>query len=353
VRPRGAWLYAREETPAQRALRAPLTLASGLYGAGARLHRAAYRRGWLRARRLSCTVVSVGNLTAGGSGKTPLAAWLAHGLRQRGYKVALASRGYGGRGRARVQVVSDGHRVQAAVSEAGDEPLLLAAHAPGVPVLVGADRSVVGLRAISLFGADVLVLDDGFQHHRLSRDVDVVVMDGRLGFGNGRLLPRGPLREPLAALAHAHAVGVVDGPLPAADARRLEVVAPEARRFRARRRPVGVRPLRGGAPEPVETLRGVDVGIVAGIARPDSLRATLTEAGARVVAERAFPDHHRYTARDLEGLTAATPVWVTTEKDAVKILPAWVGDADVRVLVIDLAVEEGGAFLDWVEGRLR
>jgi len=353
VRLRGAWLYARQETRAQRLWRAPLAVASWLYGAGARLHRLAYRRGWRSPRRLSCTVVSVGNLAVGGSGKTPMAAWLARGLRQRGYKVALASRGYGRRGRARVRVVSDGRRVGADVAEAGDEPLLLAAHAPGVPVLVGADRSVVGLRAIALFGTDVLVLDDGFQHHRLARDLDLVVVDGRLGFGNRRLLPRGPLREPLAALGHADAVGVVDGPLPPEDARLLELFAPGARRSCARRRPARLRPLRGGAGEPVEALRGRDVGVLAGIARPGSLRATLTEAGARVVAERSFPDHHRYAPRDLEGLAAATPLWVTTEKDAVKILPAWVGSADVRVLEIELEVEEGGSFLDWVEARLR
>ncbi len=347
-----SWFEAGDESPGRRAALLPLDLAALAYGAGARLHRAAYVRGWRQPTRLSCRVVAVGNLVVGGSGKTPLAAWLALQLRQRGTRVVLASRGYGRRGGEAVEVVSDGRFVLSTAERAGDEPMLLAAHAPGVPVLVGRDRAVVGLRAISAFGCQVLVLDDGFQHHRLARDVDLLAFDGS-GLGNRRLLPRGPLREPLSALARADAIGVVDGPLPAEDGELLARLAPGARRFTARRTPASVRHLAGGAGQDPGCLHGKEVGLLAGIARPASLRRSLEALGARVVAERAFPDHHAYRARDLRGLSDEAPLWVTTEKDAVKILPEWTGDADVRVLAIRLSVDDPRGLLDWLEERLR
>ena len=130
------------------------------------------------ATRLPCRVISVGNLGVGGTGKTPTAAWLAAGLQRRGYRVVLASRGYARKGREPILTVSDGRFLHATVEQAGDEPFVLAAHAPGVPVLVGSDRALVGQRALSAHGAEILVLDDGFQHHRLERDLDVIVCDG-------------------------------------------------------------------------------------------------------------------------------------------------------------------------------
>ncbi len=336
-----------------RAALLPLDAAALAYGAGASLHRAVYQRGWRPPRRLACRVISVGNVTVGGSGKTPTAAWVAAGLRVRGHKVALASRGYGRRSREPVVVVSDGMRVHATTATAGDEPLLLAAQAPGVPVLVGRDRAVVGLRAIAAFGAEVLVLDDGFQHHRLARDVDLVVVDGGFGLGNGRVLPRGPLREPVRALRLADAIGIVDGPLAAGDAERIDGLAPGAFRFTARRRPRSVRSLGGGPESPPGSLAGLEVGVLAGIARPDGLRRTIESLGARVVAQRTFPDHHDYRQMDVRDLHRHTKVWVTTEKDALKIVASWVGAADVRVLAIELAVEDPGRVLDFVESRLR
>jgi tetraacyldisaccharide 4'-kinase len=347
------WLEAREQPRWQQLVLFPLLAVSWVYGAVAALHRAATGRGWLRRRRLAGHVVSVGNLVVGGTAKTPVAAWLARGLSARGRKVALASRGYGRSGQERVSVVSDGRFVHGRAEQAGDEPMLLAAAAAGVPVLVGRDRGVVGLRALSAFGADVLVLDDGFQHHRLSRDVDLVLFDGALGFGNRQLLPRGPLREPMRALGHADAIVVIDGPLPEADEDQLRRFAPSARRFAARRRAGGLRPLVGGAASPPESLRGLAVGLLAGLARPSSLRRSVEFLGARVVAERLFPDHHGYRRRDLQGLADDADLWVTTEKDAVKIVPSWVGGADVRVLTLVIDVEQPEAFLDWVESRLR
>jgi tetraacyldisaccharide 4'-kinase len=146
---------------------------------------------------------------------------------------------------------------------------------------------------------------------------------------------------------------VVDGPLSEADEACLERHAPGARRFVARRRPIGLRALQGGRLEPPASLSGARVGLLAAIARPDSLRRTLADLGAEVVAERVFRDHHRFSARDLAGLAGQAELWVTTEKDAVKLLPAWAGGARVVVLVIELEVEEPEALLDWIEARLR
>jgi tetraacyldisaccharide 4'-kinase len=319
------------------------------------LHRNLYERRWLRSRRLDCRVVSVGNLVVGGTGKTPIAAWIAARLRERGHRVVLASRGYGRARQEPVTVVSDGRSLCVDPARAGDEPLLMAARAPGVPVLVGPDRGMVGLRAVSLFGAEVLVLDDGFQHHRLARDVEIVSFDGAFGLGNRHLLPRGPLREHPAALSRSHALWVVDPPLSDADAALVALRAPGARRFRARRRPASLRPLGGPAVAGLDclgTLRGMKVGLLASIAHPESFQRTLDSLGAEVVARRSFRDHHRYRAADLRGLTRRAAVWITTEKDAVKIAPSWLGALDLRVLRIELEVEEPEAFLDWLEAQL-
>ncbi|MBW2269349.1 MAG: tetraacyldisaccharide 4'-kinase [Deltaproteobacteria bacterium] len=350
---RAAWLESDAEGASGRVLRALLAPLGVGYAIGARLHRGAYRRGRRRAERLPCRVVSVGSLAAGGAGKTPAAAWLAAGLRRRGHRVALLSRGYGRREGEGVAIVSDGRFVRASLAQAGDEPLVLAAHAAGVPVLVGRDRVRAGRRALATFGSELVVLDDGFQHLRLQRDIDLVLVDGTAGFGNRRCLPAGPLREPLAALALADAVGIVDGPLADDDEVALAAAAPDAWRFAARRRPATLRPLGGGPAAAAEQLRGREVGLLCGVAEPASVRRTLAELGARVVAERRFRDHHVYAPGDVGGLAQAAPLWVTTEKDAVKLPASWVVPADVRVLAIEFAPDEPAALLDWIEAKLR
>ena len=357
-----SWLAARdpsEEGALARALLLPLDAAAVGYALGARLHRALYAGGWMHPRRLPCRVVSVGSLLVGGSGKTPLAAWVAGRLRARGHRVVLATRGYGRTRRDAVHALTDGLRVRGDLVGMGDEPWVLAAHAAGVPVLVGRDRGLVGLRAVSAFGADVLVLDDGFQHHRLARDVDIVAFDAGFGFGNGRVLPRGPLREPPSALARAHAVAVVDGSLSESDQQRLDEHGVNPFAIRARRQPSRLRPIAGPpgggrrTGEPATALAGLRVGLLAGIGRPDAFRRTLLGMGATVIAERTFRDHHRYRPRDLRGLHEEADVWVTTEKDAMKILPGWARGIDLRVLAIELVVEAEAEVLDWLESRLR
>jgi len=344
-------LWQTDESVVRRLLLAPLLLAEAPYAAGAWLHRRVYESGLRGSVRLDARVVSIGNLAVGGSAKTPVAAFIARAFRDRGRRVALLARGVGASRAREVNVVSDGERVLLGPAEAGDEPSLLAASAPGVPVLSGVNRVALGLRALSLFGAEVLVLDDGFQHHRLARDLDLVCLDARLGLGNGHVLPRGPLREPVSALSRAHALiwtrATPDDP-PPPGAERLPKHVPQ---FRVGVRKLGLRPLAGGEREPIESLRGARVGMLAAIARPDRLARELASYGAEVVTRREFRDHHLYRPRDLAGLDP-TLRWITTAKDAVKLPPAWDEGRVVFVLEEEVDPASGAALAEFVAARV-
>jgi tetraacyldisaccharide 4'-kinase len=251
------------------------------------------------------------------------------------------------------------------VALAGDESFVLAAHAPGVPVLVGRDRRIVGHHAVSAFDAEILVLDDGFQHHRLARDLDIVCIDGELGLHSFDLLPAGPLREPVSALRDADWLCVVDGDRDdtAAGERdpRLTALADEfgLTLIRGRRCAIELVRLDGSERRPIESLAGQSVGWLSGLARPGSFRRTLEGLGAKLVAERRFPDHHAYSSEDLRDLDPGVDFWLTTEKDAIKILPEWLADRDLWVLRIELEIEDESSIFDALEadlirkGRLR
>lgn len=345
------YLWSTDESRLERLLRSPLLIAEGLYRLGVRAHRSAYERGLLARRALPARVISVGNLAVGGSGKTPVVAWLAQELRDRGRKLAVLSRGVrGGRG-DRVNVVSDGERVLLGPAEVGDEPVWIARRVPGVPVLAGRNRVALGLRALSLFGTELLLLDDGFQHHRLVRDVDFVCVDGRLGLGNGHVLPRGPLREPAAGLSRADALLVTrappeDTPLPGA----ARLPAAPAR-FRLEFGLQGVRDHATGELASPDALRGVRCGLVSAIARPDRLRRDVEQLGVEVTDERRYPDHHLYARADIARLDPAL-TWITTAKDAVKIPSAWLGDRRLFVIEEQVGGSDRTALLDWLGGRL-
>ncbi len=335
------------------ALRA-LAPAAWAFGAGTLLRSFLYERGVLRGRRLPIRVVSVGKLAAAEAGESLTAAWIASALHRRGHRVALAgcAKDRPRRLRDAALVVSDGSHLKSRAEIVGAAAMILAARAPGVPVLVGGNRFRVGLRAASAFGADILVLDDGFQEHSLLRDVDVVALDGQFGFGNARLLPRGPLREPVKGLRRADAVVVIDGPLEEGCAKRLDRAGAGIRRFSARRKPIALRPLRGGASESPAMLDGAAVGLISGRARPTALRHSVEQLGARVVTERNFRDHRRYGPRDMQYLYRNAPLWIVTETDALRINPDWIGRADVRALSVRLEIEQEAALLDWLEASL-
>ena len=309
-------------------------LLGSAYGGLAALRVAAYRRGLLPRARLSGPVLSVGNLSVGGSGKTPVVTRVAEILREEGLPVAVLSRGYRGSFSGAALVVSDGESVQATAAVAGDEPVMLARALPGVVVAVGRRRDVVGRAVEARFGPRVHVLDDGFQHLRLHRDLDLLCLDP--WDLEDRPLPAGRLRESPEAESRADLVLLTriedrsNATLLALEDR----LGPE-RTFRVRRRPLGFTTLDGAvvaAPERPFLL--------AGIARPERFEADVGECGA-VAGSSFFPDHHPFRPDELRAVfdsarAAGADALVTTAKDAVR-LPA--ADLDLPVLVFRITAE--------------
>jgi tetraacyldisaccharide 4'-kinase len=335
----------------------PLSLCAVLYGAGAAWRAAAYRRGLLRAEALPVPVISVGNLAVGGTGKTPLCIALARALEERGRRVGVLTRGYKGSHEGRgALLVSDGTRVLADAATAGDEAVLLARSLPGAPVAAGSRRAEAGRLLLAGDGfeaPDLLLLDDGFQHLALARDADVVLVDARAPLCNGRVLPRGPLRERPAALGRADVVvarGSEGDPVPDLSAHTAAPVLP------GRTRVTGVLDAEGA---PAGDLAGRSVLGVAGIARPERFAATLAELGVRLAGFEPRPDHAPYGPADAGKLSArardlGAEAVATTAKDAVKLAPLWPeGGPPLRVVAVTLEVGEGGEGGDaWADGLL-
>jgi len=294
--------------------------------------------------------VAVGNLTVGGTGKTPLVELLCRALEARGRQTVILSLGYGRRESEPVAAVSDRTRLLLDPREAGDEPYLLARRLSGIPVVVGRDRFRAGAWAVARFRPDVLVLDDGFQQRRLRKDVEVVCLDARAPWGSGQLLPRGSLREPRTALARAdlivltHVGRVPDLPRIRAEVRRWVPSQPVAlAAFEAE----GVEEQGSGAVRPVDALRGTPLLAFAGIASPGSFAATLDDAGVAPRALVEFPDHHPYKARDLgeiesQARAVGARALLTTEKDLVRLpLGARLSVWALRVRLTLSEVDEG------------
>ena len=279
---------------------------SWIYAAVVRVRSAAYAARWLSSQRVGKPVVVVGNLTVGGTGKTPLVAWLAQRLTQLGLRVGIVSRGYG-------RAFDEPHLVEPDSSwrEVGDEPLLLRRRT-GCLTMVGRER-VATAQALVAHGVDVIVADDGLQHLQLARDCEIVVVDGLRGFGNGRLLPAGPLREPRSRLLRAD-ITVINGRPQHGSLRKQGATGTSALTMEM----AGGNACRvdSAAPErPLESFRGQRVHAVAGIGNPARFFRDLREKGIDIV-EHPFADHYPFAARDLD-FGDALPV-LMTEKDAVK-----------------------------------
>ncbi len=285
-----------------------------------------YDRQVLKSRALPCPVVSIGNLTVGGTGKTPAVEHAVRALVELGARPAVVSRGYGRRSKD-VQVVADGRRVLLDARAAGDEACLLARRLAGVPVLVGANRYEAGRLAVSRFHATAIVLDDGFQHRSVAKDLEIVLVRATNPWGNGCLFPAGPLREPVDALARADLIVVSGGPDADAIERVTTVarsVAPGVPVIAADHEPVECREARAGTREPAASLGGKRLLAFAGIAWPEGFRRTLDGLGVALAGLEAFPDHFWYGAEDLERLAARAAAagaegLVTTEKDWVRL----------------------------------
>jgi tetraacyldisaccharide 4'-kinase len=331
-----------------------VNVASSLYSAVAAWRRAWYRRDPSRRRRLARPVVSVGNLRVGGSGKTPVVAHLARLLLECGEHPAVLTRGYG---RRRVQdgvtVVSDRHQVLAGLAAAGDEPLMLARMVPGAAVLVGADRYLSGCLAERRFGATVHVLDDGFQHVALERDVDLLlVAEDDL---QDQPLPVGRLREGLGAAAVADAALVNAGYDAAAE--RIGRAFGLSTVFRVTR-VIGAPSRLAGDRDSVVVPSASRVFLVTGIARPDRFVADISSTGWEIVGVMEFRDHHAFNQRDIARITAearaaSAALVLTTEKDAVRLMVCDLGDLPIASVPLNVGIEPADAFLEWLLGRIR
>lgn len=289
------------------------------------IRRQAYRRGWRPVRRLPCRVISVGNLTLGGTGKTPLVEMIVTLLRERGHRVGVLSRGYGRRGGPSPLVASDGVHPPLSPEVAGDEPVLLAHHLPGVPILVGKDRYAAGMLAVERFGVDVVVLDDGFQHLPLDRDLNIVLLDAARPLGTGRLFPRGELREPPAALARADVIvftGWDPGLSRSPATLQLSQLPPPV--FYSWQEPSDLCVLQDGRILPLASLNHRRVVAFCGIGTPMRFRRMLDGLGAVVVAFCAVSDHYPYTRADFQALIRlaeahGAEAMLTTEKDGIRL----------------------------------
>jgi len=339
---------------ARRAVGPILIPLSALYGKGMWLRARLYRTARLTVHRLPCPVISVGNLTMGGTGKTPTVIFLARFLRDAGRRPAVISRGYRGHAGGRSNVVSDGHKLLMGCREAGDEPVLLAKSLAGTPVLTGRNRVDPGREAVERFGSDVILLDDGFQHLSLAREMDIVLIDSRSGLGNGRVLPAGPLREPPDALARADAVLLTKwdghgGPCPGESV--VGLWNPTAPVFHARYRARALVDAAGNQTS-VQALKGTKVSVVAGLADPDYFLSTLCSLGAQVVEARLFADHYPYPERiitRIRGMARKADCIITTEKDMIKLAGRVAG---LLALVVEQEVIEHDAFQHLVWERI-
>ncbi|QDV80185.1 tetraacyldisaccharide 4'-kinase [Botrimarina mediterranea] len=328
------------------ALRGLLSLAEGPYRVGVWWRNRRYDAKPELTQRVGVPVVSVGNLTLGGSGKTPMVKWVSRQLRAEGVRVGLVSRGYGS---------TDGGP--------NDEALELEQSLPDVPHVQNRDRVAAAQLAIEELASQVIVMDDGFQHRRLGRNLDIVLLDATEPFGFGHVFPRGALREPVGSLKRADVICLTRSDLVSASDReavraRAVKTAPDALWCESVTRPTGLIGVGDAVEtEPVERLRGARVAAFCGIGNPLAFRKLLVNLGAEVAAFTEFADHHAYTRSDIERIehetSASNAEWIVcTHKDLVKVGVATIGDLPLRALAIDAEVTVGAEELKQLLARV-
>ena len=375
----------------QRILATPLRFLliplSWLYAASVQLRNILYTYGIFKARKLPCRVISVGNIVVGGTGKTPAIIAIAKHLQREGMRVAILLRGYKRHVREKVTIVSDGEKVCASLVESGDEAYMLAKHLRSVPIIVGKRRYSAGQVALERFQVDVLLLDDGFQHRQLARDVDILTIPTTHPFGSPeQLLPAGTLREPLTALRRADLILLTHADIPNISVHIKKLVkplAPSTPVLTSTHQPTHLYPLvvsnqrnssqqeKAGLSEnlfaenrppitnnyDIKEIEGKRVLAVCGIGNPDAFVATLTQCSVAGVELLAFPDHHVYTETDKQQIETAfqetaVDLIVTTQKDEQKLagfVDNW--KLPIVVLAVGLVITEGDeAFNDVLLG---
>ena len=349
-----------------------LYIFSLIYGLLVNIKLAGYKYGVFKRDHLDCFVISLGNVTVGGTGKTPTAQRLARDIRDMGYRVVILNRGYRAKWHGDVGIVSDGRRLHMDAAEAGDEAYMLAKHLPQVPVLIGAERAKTGRYAMEHFGAEVAILDDGYQHWQLERDLDILLVDAVNVFGNGYILPRGTLREPVSHISRADVclmTKVDQAAEGSCDYIRKTVhhYNPKAQIFESIHQPRCFIPLSdwyvniAGEGIDVSLMKGKRIMAVSAIGNPASFEQTLSDIGAVIVESLRYPDHHDYTMSEMADVfqqaeNVGVEAIVITEKDAVKI-PADVAREKWSIPVYVICVEvtfqqEAETFKDMLRKRL-
>lgn len=333
-----------------------------LYSAAVMLRLTAYRKGLLKARSLPSFVVSVGNITAGGTGKTPFVAMLSEWAAHRGLRTAILSRGYKRKSNLKSLVVSDGKGQISSIYDAGDEPILLAKKLPYTPVLISKDRYAIGDMALRLFSPELLLLDDGYQHLSLHRDLNVLLIDAKRKFGNGSLLPLGPLREPFEEITRADIIvisRVCEQNLGDELVELVKETAPGKPVLRSCHLADEVLFPHTGEAHLPQMLEGKHVMAFAGIAHPDDFLEMITVLGAHVVKFTWYPDHYAYHDSDFKALASwsrrpEVDFLLTTEKDWVRIEETIGGDLNIAVLTIKIGLlDDGHALFDRIERGIR
>ena len=335
-----------------------LLVLSSVYGGAVKLRRTFYEKAVLKSKKLPCIVISVGNITVGGTGKTPMTIYVANLLKKNGYKVAVISRGYKGSYEKAGGIVSDGRSLFTGPEMAGDEPYMLATRLKNVPVVVGKNRFKGGRLAIRKFHSDIIVLDDAFQHLNLQRDIDLVLLDGGRPFGNGRLLPRGVLREPISSLSKANALvltrsDATNGNRMFSSLKSLERYSMGTPVFKASHVPFVCKVgkdnnstyeslSQGILKDRSEYIKGHNVFIFSGLADNRNFRRTIERLKCNISGVMEFPDHHAYSEKDLENILEAAQKnasdgLITTEKDYVRIACRIEWPLDLFVVRIEIA----------------
>jgi tetraacyldisaccharide 4'-kinase len=326
-----------------------LTPLSGLYGVAMKARRAFYRRGLFRVHKIGVPVISVGNITTGGTGKTPLVEWIARALARRQKRVCILTRGYGRQRPGSRVLVSNGVEIFADARDAGDEPLLLAERLKGeAAVICDADRVAAARWATENLGTDLFILDDGFQHLRLARDCNIVAIDATNPWGNRRLFPAGNLRESPHQLARADGIVITradDVTRAAALKSEIDQLSKGRPVFLSRMRIAGWRKLSGELKDSsvwANELKSGPVAAFCGVGNPESFFALLRRAGHTLCHTRVFPDHHYYSQEEINALVSQSAkrgahALLTTAKDEVKLrslrveLPCYVVEGAIEI----------------------
>ena len=348
-----------------------LFIVSLVYGGLIKIRTEAYKRSIIKSKRLKCTVISIGNITAGGTGKTPMTLYIAELVQKLGYRVAVISRGYKGGLEKKGGIVSDGQAILIEPEDAGDEPFMLASRLKSIPVIVGKNRFKAGMQAIKKFNPDVIVLDDAFQHLKLKRDINLVLLDAKRPFGNSHLLPRGILREPSSSLLRSDAFILTRSGL----ASEIEVenslsglkeFIQSKPVFKTSHAPYAYI-VKKGSLVPFESisrnsflydfefLRERRVFAFAGIARNDDFLHTVESFKCDIKGFIGNEDHHRYSDGDLSKILrlageANVEYIVTTEKDYARIDNRTTWPIDLVVIGIEISfIDDSKAFADFIK----